>query len=114
MRYGANEIRHWYFDFWTDANLNIKDGYWQSSQEEFFLLYHATYTALKNVQADISFGTPSFSLPCGLEWYQKFFEYCKRNGIEPDFTSVHLYGVEDGTDAGYIRLFSVYNGTVEI
>ena len=32
-------IYQWKFDFWNTANLNMKNGYWGGTKEEFFELY---------------------------------------------------------------------------
>ncbi len=91
LRYGINEVRTWYFDFWTAPNLQLKDAYWHESQEDFLRFYKATWQAIKGVDDHIKFGTPTFSMPAGLDWYDAFFEYCVQNKLQPDYISVHTY-----------------------
>lgn len=94
-RYGLDQVRQWYFDFWTSPNLKIKDGYWYESQEDFFRFYRATWLAIKNVDDKIIVGTPTFSMPSGIDWYDAYFGYCQKHQIEPNFISVHTYCCPD-------------------
>lgn len=94
-RYGRAEVLTWKFDFWTTANLQFKDSYWNESKEDFFLFYRVTYFSVKNVDAGIQLGSPDFSLPSGLDWYEDFFTYCREYGMEPAYISTHLYNCPD-------------------
>lgn len=90
-RYGRTEVLSWYFNFWTTPNLQFKDSYWQESREDFFLFYRITYFSVKNVDPDIRLGSPDFSLPSGLGWYEAFFHYCREYDLKPSYISTHLY-----------------------
>lgn len=94
-RYGYNEVRSWIFDFWASPNLNVKEGYWNESAQDFFLFYRVTYNAVKNVDEDLQLNSPNFSTPSGYSWYEDFFEYCKANEIVPSCISIHLYNCYD-------------------
>ncbi len=37
-RYGADEVKTWYFEVWNEPNLS--PGFWTGTQEEYFKLYH--------------------------------------------------------------------------
>lgn len=107
-RYGRKEVLTWNFDFWTTANLDFKDSYWQESREDFFLFYRITYFSVKNVDPDIRLGSPDFSLPVGLDWYEAFFNYCREYELHPAYISTHLYNCIDdmGPEASRLSRFS--------
>lgn len=94
-RYGREEVLTWNFDFWTTANLNFRESYWNESKEDFFLFYRITYFSIKNVDPDIRLGSPDFSLPSGLEWYSDFIDYCTEYDLHPSYISLHAYNCED-------------------
>ncbi|WP_180272690.1 GH39 family glycosyl hydrolase [Konateibacter massiliensis] len=96
-RYGKEEVKHWNFDFWTAPNLKIKDGYWNENQQDFFMFYRVTYLSVKNVDNDIRLGSPNFSVPSGLSWYEDFFAYCREYELNPAYVSCHLYNSNDET-----------------
>ncbi|MCI6019551.1 MAG: helix-turn-helix domain-containing protein [Clostridiales bacterium] len=100
-RYGIREVRSWHFDFWTAPNLQVNEGYWQESKENFFLLYRVTYISIKNADEEIQFGTPNFSLPSGIDWYEDFFDYCSKYDLYPSYVSTHLYSCNDNYDFGH-------------
>ncbi|HHV12080.1 MAG TPA: helix-turn-helix domain-containing protein [Clostridiales bacterium] len=101
-RYGLQEIRSWYFDFWTAPDLDIKNGYWYESQEKFFLFYKSTYEAFAKVDPELRLGTPNFSTITGYAWYEAFFQFCYANHIFPAYVSIHLY---DCTISDQIKVF---------
>ena len=78
-RYGLEEVRTWYFDFWTAPDLQIKTPYWNESMEDFFAFYHASYNVFKEVDPRLQLGSPNFSTIHGTPWYHAFFQYCKES-----------------------------------
>lgn len=94
-RYGREEVLTWNFDFWATPNLNFKDSYWNESKDDFFLFYRISYFSIKNVDPDIRLGSPDFSLPSGLAWYDDFFDYCEQFDLRPAYAAVHLYNCMD-------------------
>lgn len=94
-RYGREEVLSWNFDFWATPNLNFRDSYWNESKEDFFLFYRISYFSLKNVEPELRIGTPDFSLPNGLSWYDDFFEYCSQYDLHPSYVALHLYNCND-------------------
>jgi xylan 1,4-beta-xylosidase len=90
-RYGAKEVRSWYFDFWTAPDLELKNGYWNESQDKFFEFYKVTYEVFKKTDEQLMLGTPNFSTISGFPWYEAFFQFCYANHIYPSFVSIHLY-----------------------
>ena len=96
-RYGPTEVRSWYFDFWSSANISLPKSlvYWGESRDRFFELFLHTYLAIRAIDPDIRFGSPKFSFPSGLDWYEALFLFCRRHQITPDFISCSLFSVSD-------------------
>ena len=115
-RYGREEVITWRFDFWATSNLDFRDSYWNESMDDFFLFYRITYFSIKNVDPEIRLGSPDFSLPAGLDWYEKFFDYCEEYEIRPAYLSLHLYncGDEFSVSTGNFTRFSNSWDSVEI
>lgn len=93
--YGTAEMNSWFFDFWDSANIRSSDGYWNDSKQEFFKLYQATYLAFQEFSLEHLLGSPSFSLPGGLDWYEDFLQFCRKEDIHPGALSTHLYSCSD-------------------
>jgi len=90
-RYGANEVKTWYFEVWNEPNLS--PGFWSSTQEEYFKLYKYTVQAIKSVNKDYRVGGPATA---GAAWVPEMIEFCERNSLPIDFVSTHTYGVKQG------------------
>lgn len=90
-RYGAQEVRSWYFEFWNEPNL---DGFWErADQAAYFDYYARTARAIKAVDPALRVGGPSTA---GAAWVPEFLAYADRRGAPVDFISTHTYGVEGG------------------
>lgn len=96
--YGLETLRQWRFDFWNSANIQFDNGYWPGSREQFFELYRWTYEAFMDVDRQLSLGSPNFSLPAGMDWYEAFFDFCIQNKMKPAFLSLHMYSCMDHMD----------------
>ena len=90
-RYGADEVKTWYFEVWNEPNLS--PGFWSGTQEEYFKLYEYTVKAIKSVNRDYRVGGPATA---GAAWVPETIDFCKRNGLPLDFISTHSYGVKQG------------------
>ena len=88
-------IYQWKFDFWNTANLNMKNGYWGGTKEEFFELYKETWDVFQEVDSRLTIGTPNFSLPDGIDWYEDFLDFCKKESIMPSHLAIHIYSCMD-------------------
>lgn len=108
-RYGIDEVRTWYFDFWTAPDLRIKVPYWNESQEAFFEFYEATYRTFLEVDDSLRLGSPNFSSIHGFPWYDAFFEFCNKKNIRPSYVAIHLYGCEGITSDNLMREHSNYS-----
>lgn len=89
-RYGAEEVKTWYFEVWNEPNLN---GFWSGTQEEYFKLYQYSVKAIKSVNKDYKVGGPATA---GAAWESEMIEFCNKNQLPIDFVSTHSYGVKQG------------------
>jgi len=90
-RYGAEEVKTWYFEVWNEPNLS--PGFWSGTQAEYFKLYQYSANAIKSVNKDFRVGGPATA---GAAWVPEMIEFCSRNAVPIDFISTHTYGVEQG------------------
>lgn len=100
-RYGADEVKTWYFEVWNEPNLSA---FWSGTQDEYFKLYKYTVDAVKGVNSEYKVGGPATA---GAAWEPEMIEFCHKNSLPIDFVSTHSYGV----DAGYLDEFG-QTGTV--
>ncbi len=98
-KYGMECMRKWRFDFWNTANLITENGYWAGTQKQFFDLYKATWQVFHETDPELMLGTPNFSLPDGINWYEDFLRMCRQENIRPAFLSTHLYSCMDNLDS---------------
>ena len=98
-RYGAEEVRTWYFEVWNEPDL--PGAFWNGTRDEYFRLYEITAKAIKAVDEAIPVGGPATS---NSKWVASFLRYCNERGVPVDFVSTHQYsgdplgGVEDQGD----------------
>lgn len=90
-RYGADEVKTWYFEVWNEPNLS--PGFWSSTQEEYFKLYKYAAQAIKSVNKDYRVGGPGTA---GAAWESETIDFCEKNNVPIDFISTHSYGVNQG------------------
>jgi xylan 1,4-beta-xylosidase len=84
-RYGADEVRRWFFEVWNEPNLKA---FWTGNQADYFQLYEHTARALKAVDADLRVGGPATA---DNAWVADFVAFCRRSSIPFDFISTHHY-----------------------
>ena len=111
-RYGAEEVRRWYFEVWNEPNLT--DGFFAGTQQQYFELYKITALTIKKVDPELKVGGPTtsnfnldedalkaaqksgkpfdpLSIPWKPVWLDDFFRYAKANQLPVDFVSTHPY-----------------------
>ena len=101
-RYGAAELRSWYFEVWNEANLG---GFWSSTRDEYFRLYAETVRALKAVDPGLRVGGPASTRG---EWLPEFMAFCREHDAAVDFASTHIYPDDDDfgkVDPDYRAIF---------
>jgi xylan 1,4-beta-xylosidase len=84
-RYGAAEVRKWFFEVWNEPNLAA---FWTGTQEDYFRLYRCTVTAIKGVDESLKVGGPATA---DNKWIPEFLHYCRENAVAVDFVSTHHY-----------------------
>jgi xylan 1,4-beta-xylosidase len=89
-RYGADEVKTWYFEVWNEPNLS---GFWAGTQEDYFKLYTYSARAIKSVNPAYRVGGPATA---GAAWEPEMIAYCHANNVPLDFISTHAYGVKQG------------------
>jgi xylan 1,4-beta-xylosidase len=90
-RFGADEVRSWYFEVWNEPNL---DGFWQyADQQAYFALYGVTARALKAADPKLRVGGPSSA---GAAWVPELLAYASQTNTPIDFITTHTYGVDYG------------------
>lgn len=106
-RYGLEEVRKWYFEFWNEPNLggdilNFNTGFFAGTQEQYFDFYKNTANTIKSVDSLLKVGGPASS---NNNWIKEFISYCEANGAPIDFISTHHYPTDvifgdnkDGTE----------------
>lgn len=91
QRYGAKEVRSWYFEVWNEPNL---DGFWEKAdQKAYFELYDVTARTLKAVDPALRVGGPSTA---GAAWVPEFLAHVAASKAPVDFVTTHTYGVDGG------------------
>lgn len=111
-RYGKEEIESWKFEVWNEPDL--KGGFFDGSQDDYFKLYEVTARAVKNVDSKIQIGGPSTS---ACKWIDEFLDYCNKNNVPLDFITTHHYpGDAFGnmiTPANYLGIFKTMRQAIK-
>ncbi len=90
-RYGAEEVRRWFFEVWNEPNLA---GFWEKAdQQAYFELYDVTARAIKAIDPALRVGGPSTA---GAAWVPEFLVHVAKSGAGVDFVTTHTYGVDGG------------------
>lgn len=89
-RYGADEVRKWYFEVWNEPNL---DGFWPAGQEAYFKLYESAARAVKKVDPTYRVGGPATA---GYGWIKETLDFCAEHNVPIDFIATHDYGAMEG------------------
>ena len=102
-RYGAPEVRRWYFEVWNEPNLT---GFWMGTtggksaaefvpiaRAEYYKLYATTAHAVKSVDPTYRVGGPATA---GSGWIDETLAYCTAQSLPLDFVSTHSYATSSG------------------
>jgi xylan 1,4-beta-xylosidase len=92
-RYGADEVRQWYFEVWNEPNIDFWTG--KPAQATYFELYDAAAKAIKVVDHRLRVGGPATAQAA---WVGDFIRHCIREDIPVDFVSTHVYGNDTAKD----------------
>lgn len=91
QRYGAGEVRKWFFEVWNEPNLDM---FWAGTMQEYFQLYQCAAMAIKNVDSKLVVGGPATAIDA---WIPELRAFCSKQGVPLDFISTHHYP----TDAAF-------------
>lgn len=90
-RFGAEELRQWYFEVWNEPDIP----FWTGSREEYFKLYDLARAAIKRIDPALRVGGPATS-KCA--WIPEFLEHVRTPspddpapGPRCDFVTTHAY-----------------------
>jgi xylan 1,4-beta-xylosidase len=86
QRYGAAEVRRWYFEVWNEPNLDFWAG--RPKQATYWALYDHTVRALKSVDPRLRVGGPATAQAA---WISAFLKHTAREHVPVDFVSTHVY-----------------------
>jgi xylan 1,4-beta-xylosidase len=86
QRYGAPEVRQWYFEVWNEPNLDFWAG--RPKQATYWKLYDHTARALKSVDPRLRVGGPATAQAA---WISAFLRHTARDHVPVDFVSTHVY-----------------------
>jgi xylan 1,4-beta-xylosidase len=102
-RYGAQEVRSWYFEVWNEPNLT---GFWMGTtggktdaefapiaRAEYYKLYESSVRAVKSVDATYKVGGPATA---GSGWIDETLAHCAEKKLPLDFVSTHTYATMSG------------------
>lgn len=84
-RYGADEVRTWFFEVWNEPN---QPQFWTGTQADYFALYEATARAVKRVDPALRVGGPATSKNA---WIAELVAFCEAQNVPLDFVSTHHY-----------------------
>jgi xylan 1,4-beta-xylosidase len=85
-RYGLDEICHWAFEVWNEANLDV---FWSGTRDEYMRLYDVSVAAVKSVDRRLVVGGPASAAG---KWVDELLSHCRAHGSPIDFVSTHTYG----------------------
>jgi xylan 1,4-beta-xylosidase len=91
QRYGAEEIRTWYYEVWNEPDISP---FFTGTLEDYLSLYKTTAEAIKAECAECRVGGPASAMPYKYE--TEFVKYCAANHVPADFVATHAYGVTQG------------------
>lgn len=123
QRYGADEVRQWYFEVWNEPNLPF---FFAGTRSQYFELYAVTALRIKAVDAALRVGGPATSnfvpddrfageredpsravthraadlaaLSWKGVWIEEFLAYCASRKLPLDFISTHPYPTDYALD----------------
>jgi len=107
QRYGAAEVRRWWFETWNEANLAV---YWKGTPEEFYKLHDFAIAGVRRALPDARVGGPD-SAGDGGAFTEAFLDHVITGtnyatgavGTPVDFLSFHAKGAPTFVD-GHVRM----------
>ena len=88
---GWNNGYHYNISYWEIWNEPDLSGFWNSTADEYYRLYHITATTLKEYNESLKIGGPCTSSIDNENFTEGFLRYVKTHNLPLDFFSWHLY-----------------------
>jgi xylan 1,4-beta-xylosidase len=109
LRYGQDEVAHWYWEVWNEPNIQ----YWRGTPEEYQRLYDFAADAVKRALPGARVGGPHVAgtkSAGGSKFLREFLDHCVRGtnyatgkqGSPLDFIAFHAKGQPEFVD-GHVR-----------
>ncbi len=92
-RYGADEVRQWYFEVWNEPNIDFWTGV--PAQSTYYDSTPRRY-GVKSVDRRLRVGGPATAQAA---WVGDFIRYCTEKDIPLDFVTTHVYGNDSAKNA---------------
>ena len=92
-RYGADEVRQWYFEVWNEPNIDFWTG--APKQETYFELYDHTAQAIKRADSRLRVGGPATAQAA---WVDALIAHAAQAHVPLDFVSTHVYANDSAQD----------------
>jgi xylan 1,4-beta-xylosidase len=92
-RYGADEVRAWYFEVWNEPNIDFWSG--KPAKDTYCQLYEAAARAVKAVDNRLRVGGPATAQAA---WVGDFVRHCIEKDVPLDFVTTHVYGIDSSRD----------------
>ncbi|MGM0844833.1 MAG: GH39 family glycosyl hydrolase [Bacillota bacterium] len=90
-RYGIEEVRTWYYEFWNEPEVEY---FWKGTRESFFNLYAETYRSIKSIDSKLKLGGfSSISFANYDSWIRDFKAVAEKEDIALDFFTFHVYNL---------------------
>ena len=102
-RYGAEEVKTWYFEVWNEPNL---EAFFSGDMATYFKLYDYTVRAIRSVNKDYRVGGPASA---GNKWIPEIIDFCDKNNLPIDFIATHSYAVTKGYFDGDGKMVNYFN-----
>ncbi len=92
-RYGAQEVRQWYFEVWNEPNIDFWTGV--PKQSTYFELYDHAARAIKRADSGLRVGGPATAQAA---WVDATIAHAAQNNVPLDFVSTHVYANDSAED----------------
>jgi xylan 1,4-beta-xylosidase len=92
-RYGADEVRQWYFEVWNEPNIDFWSG--KPAKDTYFQLYESAARAVKAVDQRLRVGGPATAQAA---WVGDLIRHCTEKDVPLDFVTTHVYGNDSSRD----------------
>ncbi|WP_404332068.1 helix-turn-helix domain-containing protein [Mesobacillus maritimus] len=90
-RYGLDEVRTWYFEFWNEPEVPF---FWRGTRKEFLTLFAETYKSIKSIDPKIKLGGfSSINFANYQSWIDDFNHIASKTDIDLDFFTFHVYNL---------------------